>query len=446
MSTINIPDRVLKIYVSNIKRFESNIKIYNNKNIKHQGYLINVNDYKDLKTKIKYENNKSIGIPNILEIDDKNKILFIKDLGFKTNQYLINMILNGHKYIIVDNNIWKTFCEKGKEKLEPYIDYEIDNINNILSLTIKGQKTALKFDNIKKDNILEESKLKNKSSSNFEEIKKEYINLKNYYDFEVNIEKDLKNKKEEKNNYKGYLIEKEWIDKWKQQIEYDIIKKDYLISKKSEKETRDKLIYIYEKNKLNYMDINEIKNKELNTSQKIQDILKTNSLVLVSSDFISSFWKNTNLKEINFSLYEDNIEIIFDSNKSLTFQMKGNVIKSNQNIDIMENPKDNKKEDKSNNSENKQLDNNFAENIITILIYLNLGGKELSDNIENSKNKINKTMYDYSLVDSKQISEFIQFFDSENEIEKLVNEYKIKSVTEINSQLINKIKIQNLFL
>ena len=256
MSTINIPDRVLKIYVSNIKRFESNIKIYNNKNIKHQGYLINLNDYKDLKTKIKYENNKSIGIPNILEIDDKNKILFIKDLEFKTNQYLINMILNGHKYIIVDNNIWKTFCEKGKEKLEPYIDYEIDNINNVLSLTIKGQKTALKFDNIKKDNILEESKLKNKSSSNFEEIKKEYINLKNYYDFKVNIEKDLKNKKEEKNNYKGYLIEKEWIDKWKQQIEYDIIKKDYLISKKSEKETRDKLIYIYEKKKLNYMDIN----------------------------------------------------------------------------------------------------------------------------------------------------------------------------------------------
>jgi len=436
MSSIHIPDRVLKIYVYYINAFEEKVKNYNVKKPKNKGYLINLNDYNELKNKIKYEKNKILKNPNTYEIDEKDKII-IKDLDFKTNQYLINMILNRNKYIIIDFSLWKIICSKDKEKITP-VDYEIDNNNNLLTLNIKGQK-PIKFV-YKMDNILEESKLKNNLASNFEKIKKTYLNIKYYYDFEIIVEKELKNKKEKKNKYKGYLIEKEWIDKWKEKIEYDTIKKDFLLPKKSEKEARDKLIYQFEKNKLKYMDINEIKNKELNTSQKIQDFLKTNSLVLVSDDFISSFGKFANLKEINFSLYENIIEIIFDSNSSLIFNLKDNVIVQNQNSDIKENNKDNKKEDKNNTNENNQLDNNFAENIITILLYLNLGGKELSDNIENSKSKINKSIYDYSLIDSKQISDLTQFFDSDGEIERIINEYKIKSISEINSQLMNKIK------
>ena len=61
--------------------------------------------------------------------------------------------------------------------------------------------------------------------------------------------------------------------------------------------------------------------------------------------------------------------------------------------------------------------------------------------VENSKSQINNLAYGYTLIDSKNLSEFIQFFDSENEIEKIVNEYKIKSISEINSNLLNKIRL-----
>ena len=38
------------------------------------------------------------------EIKDNEKIMTIKDIEFKTSQYLTNMLLNGNKYIIIDSN------------------------------------------------------------------------------------------------------------------------------------------------------------------------------------------------------------------------------------------------------------------------------------------------------------------------------------------------------
>ena len=160
MSSIHIPERVLKIYVYYINAFEEKVKNYNVKKPKNKGYLINLNDYIELKNKIKYEKNKILKNPNTYEIDEKDKII-IKDLDFKTNQYLINMILNGNKYIIIDFSLWKIICSKDKEKITP-VDYEIDNNNNLLTLNIKGQK-PIKFV-YKMDNILEEAKLKNNSA------------------------------------------------------------------------------------------------------------------------------------------------------------------------------------------------------------------------------------------------------------------------------------------
>ena len=220
----------------------------------------------------------------------------IKDIEFKTSQYLINMLLNGNKYIIIDQTFWRVICENGKENSIPII-YEISENRNLLKVKLMDD-IPLMFNNIRKDNILEVSILRNKSENNFYSIMKIYQNIRSYYNLEIEIKKGAKI------IGRGYLIEKDWIDKWKQQIRYENIKSEYLISNKSKKEIIDKLIYILEERKYKLVDLKEIKNNELNDTQKIKEYLKNNSLVLVNSYFIESFKQIHFLKEINYILYD----------------------------------------------------------------------------------------------------------------------------------------------
>ena len=277
---------------------------------------------------------------------------------------------------------------------------------------------------------------KDKSGNNFEEIKKAFQNIKSYYDFEIRVEKGLKSTKSEIINGKGYLIKKEWVDRWKEQINYDIIKNDYLIESKSDKETRDKLIYIFEEKKLKYIDLNNIKNKELNEKYKIEEFLKTNSLVLVSSEFISSFILNPHLNEINYYLYENTIEINLDFNKSLKFKSRDSVI-SSPNSNIITNYPQNSL------SIEQNIDNIFVNDILIILLNIYLDEKEFFDRVENSKSNINKSISDYILINSDIISQFKKFFNYDMEIKKIVDLYKIKSISDINIYILDKIKKEN---
>ena len=147
-STIN--GELLKKYISNINNLESNINSFNSKDCKRKGYIINLEDYEKLKNKINYINNKNKFAKKNIEIKSNEKKMIIKELEFKTNQYLINMLLNNNKYIIVDNIFWKIICEKGKEE-SPSTDYEITNKVTDLNIKFKGQ-TVLTFDNKEKNN------------------------------------------------------------------------------------------------------------------------------------------------------------------------------------------------------------------------------------------------------------------------------------------------------
>ena len=51
----NIKEDLLKRYVYKIKTFESSITSFFKNDSKHKGYIINLNDYNNLKNKIQYE-------------------------------------------------------------------------------------------------------------------------------------------------------------------------------------------------------------------------------------------------------------------------------------------------------------------------------------------------------------------------------------------------------
>ena len=431
-----IKEDLLMKYVYKIKTLESIIISFNKKNSKHTGYIINLNDYNHLKNKIQYEKNKNKLGKHIFDIKDDEKIMTIKDIEFKTTQYLTNMLLNENKYIIIDKAFWKVICQKGKEN-SPCINYEIAKNISLLKVKFRDNE-ELTFDN-RKNNILEESNLKNKLKNNFDLIKRACQNIKSYYEFEKKIQNGGKI------SGKGYLVEKDWIDKWKEQIHYEAIKYYYLRPNESDKEIRDKLINIFEINKYKYTELKGIKNQELSNKQKIEECLKNNSLVLVNSDFIESFERIHSLSEINYNLYENNIEIYFGSGNSLKFQTKDNIIPQfgeigieNENVDNNQNPF----EAKDNSVNSKRYKYKFAKDIFSILFNFNLGQKIFFDKVENSKNNIDNYINDYYLVNSDTFYQFLQFF-SYLKVDDVIKYYNLKSILDINDEFLDKIIKEN---
>ena len=99
MSTIK--GDLLKIYIYKIKTLETSIKSFNSKDSAYKGHIINYEEFKNLKKSVEYDKNKNIANTKKFDIKDSEKKIFIKELEFKTSQYLMNMLLNGNKYLII---------------------------------------------------------------------------------------------------------------------------------------------------------------------------------------------------------------------------------------------------------------------------------------------------------------------------------------------------------
>ena len=100
--------------------------------VKYKGYIINLKDYENIKEKIKnYQNGKSINENNFFDFN-------IKQIEFKTLNYIMNMILNGNEYIIIDEELWKIFYDKNTQKFERPIEFMINS--NKVTLYLNNNK------------------------------------------------------------------------------------------------------------------------------------------------------------------------------------------------------------------------------------------------------------------------------------------------------------------
>ena len=122
-----------------------------------------------------------------------------------------------------------------------------------------------------------------------------------------------------------------------------------------------------------------------------------------------------------------------DSGDSLKFKTENNIIQ--QSLEETKN-------ENTNNSKNLQ----FTKDILLILLNFKLGEKEFFDKVENSKNNIIDSINNYYLINSDTFSQFIQFF-SLQKIENLFQFYKLKSISDIKEDIIEKmIKENKIFL
>ena len=181
---LNIINDFIK-YNSAIINFENKIKeIYCNINKENnKGYLINLKDFNEFKEIINYDKYKIFGLRNkddyikYIDLNKCKKIKKVKQIKINTSQYLINMIFNDNKYIIINENLWNIICDK-EENYPIFYDINADD----LSFNFKNEN-KLYFKN-NKNNIIDKnsynySKNNSNYTSNINEIKNIYNDIKN---------------------------------------------------------------------------------------------------------------------------------------------------------------------------------------------------------------------------------------------------------------------------
>ena len=433
-------EMIFKKYNNAIKQFEDRLKIFKTPKNPHNGHLIKLSEYEKLKNTIGFNKNKSFS--SISPITDSEKIMNIDDLAIKSLSYLNNLILNENKYIIIDNTFWKVVNKTFKDEGTVF-DYKIDSYNIIFTFR---NNEELKFKKKDNSNIINKELLISSKDTGFNEILKIYKSIEQYYNFENTLEA-----KTNSEYIKGYIVEKEWLDSWKRDVNYDKIKSNFLIKKIDAKETKNELIYLYEKKEIKYKDLADAKKLELNTKKKFEDYLKTNSLVLLSDTFISSFGKKQDLCGIKYKLLEKGIEINFDSEGSLILNVNDNIIPKNSLVVSCEKEEIKHEVIKVNvNTKNKEIsdenadinannNNEFAENIISFLLKMFFKEKELNGKIDESKTKNNNSTYNYSLANYTTFNDLKNFFSYDNEIKEIIKKFNIKGISDINQNLLNKI-------
>ena len=330
---------ILLRYQKAIYKFEKNLEeIYSDNNInnnkEYEGHLINLKDYEGFIKKIDYEKNKNSINNSVIDenISDSEKIYTIKQIEFITSQYLLNMIYNDNKYIIINNGLWEILCNKGEEnKLS--IKFEIKP-NYITLKLIDGKKLVFSNYSLSKNIIIERYHFSSTYSdihntSNYDEIKNIYNIIEKYYNFEKKFLKDLKNSKYLYQDY-GYFVDKNWIDEWKLYSNYEEIKINYLDKNIEEKNIKDQIIYYQEKYKYIYSKLNKIEIINFSKKEEFENILKTKSLALLNYDFIYPITDYNRPNSIYYQLSNNKIEIIFDYKSSLVYQIDSNIISLNK--------------------------------------------------------------------------------------------------------------------
>ena len=98
----------LKVYIKGFKEFDEYVNKINQNIARscgvHHGYLINYSKYKELKERIneEYKNSLSQFQAKIPLNNNSKKDYTIDEIEFRDSNYLLNMILNGNKYILIN--------------------------------------------------------------------------------------------------------------------------------------------------------------------------------------------------------------------------------------------------------------------------------------------------------------------------------------------------------
>ena len=305
------------------KNYVKRINSENSDKKRHKGYLISLNRYNEFKEVLN----------NIQNPNDNNKCNSQRNIKLKPvdTSDLMEQINHNYKFIIINEALHQKICSLNYQNTHQ-IKYKITPTKIIL-FTENGK--VLQFKNNKDNKIDKSSFIKIDNNFQKEDAEKIYKDIINYYKLERDITEMLNNKNIQEEKYMGFLVDKLWLDNWKEYSFYDKIKKEYSINKKKSKVIIiDRIKKEQENSNINYYEIADIENYIIEDMNALYSEENSNkSYVLINQDFLYNFKHNLNniFLPIEFYLSYQNIEIRPYQKDPINFQAYDNIIKKKSN-------------------------------------------------------------------------------------------------------------------
>ena len=197
---------------------------------------------------------------------------------------------SNNKFKIINEKLHNKIC-KQKNFNNQQITYTISPDN--IKLNIGNYKT-FEFEN-NKDNVISLSTL----IDNNDFI---YLDIINYFNFTKKISELLNKEENQTTKIKGFLLEKEWVDNWKEHSFYNKIKNEYL-----ENDNKNEIIKIIKeeqgKSNLNYDELYENENVFVKNMEQFKSLKNTKKqFEILNKEFLLAFTKNIeiNIKPFDF--------------------------------------------------------------------------------------------------------------------------------------------------
>ena len=423
----DIFESTLSDYKKTFEKFNKYIKKIHNdfseQNKKHHGYLVDWNKYKELENNVDYlyknkqvrQNNLDHSIPN--QVNNPLKEIESKKLITESFDSIINQISSGKSFIIINEDTYELICKKNLQGINSHLIYY--QINPQYLLLYQANNKGIYFKN-NKNNIINEIIQVNESkdnnnknpiptNSNFEKnANKIFKDTYNYY----NNEKYISNKLNEAGTqtFQGYLVNKEWADKWKRYSYYESIKTNFFEKNLTDEKTiTNWIIEEQRKTKLNYDDVNDFDNYIIKNENQISEILLPNkpSYILLDTNFFHGF---SALKLNPFSFYLSNhlISARLSNGQSSNFKANDNILTNPINFQ------------KQVNLNNSQINKEYKSQLLQYLIRYSFFKQEL----KSINNSFQNNLHIAFLINKQILNKF-------NEIYKLEKLLKIQDIQKI---------------
>ena len=295
------------------------------------GYIIKLKDYEQLKNKVKYDdlkkfiNDENLCKQEIFKLIKSNEIndYILREFDRLRNidrKEFLDSIKRNKEYKLINKGLWDVIYGQEKSPLMYLVDYPEITIY----LNKKKEKEIIAPFSCINNNILNQKSLISFGGDKIMNIAKSIIE---FHKFESEIEFNLKNKNKDIKKNSGYFISKNWVDNWKNYIDYDRInfneKENDLIIKIINQVNK----YLKENKGKKMLEMEVLNFK---SSDEFEKYLKKGSLVLINEVFY--YLVNKKPIEVKHEIYftaSDRIIYVYLKDGKVKIASYGNLILSN---------------------------------------------------------------------------------------------------------------------
>ena len=260
---------------------------------------------------------------------------------------LYKNLLNNKPYILINEALCQLICIKNREKGDNNLIHFFHYNNDLILCNSDGKKQyfRLKFNG---SNIFNRESLyvtpsqisstdngtnatqtpPNTIDVNYNAMSQDIIN---FFLNENKISQFLTYPNNQK--YRGFLVDESWVQKWKNNYNYNDIEAKYLKGKFVESQTQLTIPIIANELKQKMINNNGLDNISPYILQNINQIPQGKSYMILDENFLKSNIniKNSNLKPTNFIISQNNIKI---ENSSLNFRTNNNYLNNTKLITL----------------------------------------------------------------------------------------------------------------